>query len=114
MGVTVYAVSDASGETAERVVRSALVQFGDAPATVVRRGNVRTQKRLRAVVREASAGNPVIVHTLVSNELRRLMPAECRRLDVDSLDLMGPVLDRPATHLGLTPKEKPGLFRQLV
>jgi len=114
VGVVVYAVSDASGETAERVVKSALVQFEGAPAEIIRRMNVRTPKRLRAVVREAAGGNSVIVHTLVSNTLRRLMLAECRAHGVDSLDLMGPVLDRLATHLKLTPREKPGLFKQLV
>jgi regulator of PEP synthase PpsR (kinase-PPPase family) len=56
----------------------------------------------------------VIVHTLVSNDLRRFMLAECRSQGVDSLDLMGPVLDRLATHLKLTPQEKPGLLKQLV
>ena len=35
-------------------------------------------------------------------------------LGVEALDLMGPVLDRLATSLGLTPQEKPGLFKQLV
>ena len=114
MNVTVFAVSDATGETAERVVRSALVQFEDAPAVLVRRGNVRTTKQLRAIVREAAGKNSVIVHTLVSNELRRAMLAECRSRGVDALDLMGPVLDRLATHLELTPQEKPGLLKQLI
>lgn len=114
MRVVVFAVSDSTGETAERVVQSALVQFEGAPARVVRRGNVRTRKQLRAVVREAASHDSVIVHTLVSNDLRRFMLAECRSQGVDSLDLMGPVLDRLATHLKLTPQEEPGLLRQLV
>lgn len=114
MEVVVFAVSDSTGETAERVVRSALVQFEGAPARVIRRGSVRTRKRLREVVREAASHDSVIVHTLVSNDLRRFMLAECRSQGVDSLDLMGPVLDRLATHLKLTPQEKPGLFRQLA
>jgi regulator of PEP synthase PpsR (kinase-PPPase family) len=114
MRLTVFAVSDASGETAERVVQSALVQFGEAVAAVVKRGAVRTPRQLRAVVREASATNSIVVHTLVSNELRGRMLDECRSRGVDSLDLMGPLLDRLATHLKLRPQEKPGLFGQLV
>jgi hypothetical protein len=114
MSVVVFAVSDSSGATAERVVQSALVQFEDAPATVIRRGSVRTAARLRTVVQEAAGHNSIVVHTLVSNELRRLMLAECRAHGVDSLDLMGPILDRLATHLKLTPREKPGLFKQLA
>ncbi|MFB3060034.1 MAG: kinase/pyrophosphorylase, partial [Candidatus Binatia bacterium] len=48
--LTIFVVSDATGETAERVVRSALVQFEEAPARVIRRGQVRTATQLRAVV----------------------------------------------------------------
>ncbi|MDA2933401.1 kinase/pyrophosphorylase [Acidobacteria bacterium AH-259-D05] len=110
----IFVVSDATGKTAERVVRSALVQFVEAPASVVRRGHVRTPDQLRAVVQEATGHDSVIVHTLVSDELRSLMLAESRSHGVDAMDLMGPVLDRLATHLKLTPQEKPGLFSQLV
>jgi regulator of PEP synthase PpsR (kinase-PPPase family) len=112
--LTIYVVSDATGETVERVVRSALVQFGEAPASVVRRGHVRTPEQLRAVVQEAVGHDSLILHTLVSDELRRLMLAESRSRGVDAMDVMGPVLDRLARHLRLTPQEKPGLFQQLV
>jgi len=112
--LTIFVVSDATGETAERMVRSALVQFKGAPASVIRRGRVRTPKQVRAVVQEAAEQESLIVHTLVSNELRRRMLAESRVRGVNSMDLMGPVLDRLATHLKLTPRQKPGLFKQLV
>ena len=112
--LTILVVSDATGETAERMVRSALVQFETREAAVLRRGQVRTRAGVRAVVKEAAACKAIIVHTLVSDELRDLMLAQARRNGLDSMDLMGPVLDRLAHHLRLTPKEKPGLFRQLV
>ena len=112
--LTIFVVSDATGETAERMVRSALVQFKGAPANVIRRGHVRTLKQVRAVVQEAAQQESLIVHTLVSNDLRRLMLAESRLRGVHSMDLMGPVLDRLATHLKLTPRQKPGLFKQLA
>jgi hypothetical protein len=110
----IFVVSDATGETAERVVRAGLVQFADAPVTIVRRKNVRTPEQIRGVVQEAAAGPAILVHTLVSDELRRLILEECRLAGVDGLDMLGPMLDRLAKHLKLTPREKPGLFRQLV
>ena len=112
--LTLFAVSDASGETVEQVARAALVQFGDAPVRLVRRGQVRTEEQVRAVVQEATDGDSIILHTLVSDELRRLMLAESRLHGVDSLDAIGPVLERIAVHLKLTPREKPGLLRQLT
>jgi regulator of PEP synthase PpsR (kinase-PPPase family) len=111
--LSVFVVSDATGETAERVVRSALVQFEGAQTTVVRRGEVRTETQVTQVVAEAAGQQAVILHTLVSDDLRRRMLAECRRHGVDSMDLMGPILDRLAMHLHLTPREMPGLFKQL-
>ena len=112
--LTILVVSDSTGETAERVTRAALVQFGDAPVEVVRRGGVRSDAQVRAVVREAAASGALLLHTLVSDESRRLMLQECRVHGVDSMDLMGPVLERLAHRLDLTPQEKPGLFQQLV
>jgi len=110
----IFVVSDATGDTAERVVRAGLVQFQDAPVTLVRRRNVRSPEQAAAVVREAAAGDSILVHTLVSDTLRRVVLEECRLQGIDALDMLGPVLERLANHLRLTPQEKPGLFHQLV
>jgi regulator of PEP synthase PpsR (kinase-PPPase family) len=110
----VFVVSDATGGTAERVVRAALVQFEEAPVTVLRRTNVRTAEQVQSIVEEAAGESSVLLHTLVSDKLRRLMLSESRTHGVDALDMLGPVLERLAGHLGLTPQEKPGLFKQLV
>ena len=109
----VFIVSDATGGTAERIVQSALVQFEGATVELVRRSPVRTSEQVRAVVREAAGSQSLIVHTLVSDELRRLMLTESRLHGVDCLDVLGPMLDRLAVHLRLTSQQKPGLFRQL-
>jgi [pyruvate, water dikinase]-phosphate phosphotransferase / [pyruvate, water dikinase] kinase len=110
----IFIVSDATGDTAERVVRAALVQFENAAVTVVRRKNVRTAEQIRSLVGEAKSHNSVVFHTLVSDGLRRLMLEQCRLGGVDALDMLGPVLERLANHLSLTPAEKPGLFHQLT
>jgi regulator of PEP synthase PpsR (kinase-PPPase family) len=113
--LTIFVVSDATGETVERMARSALVQFKNAPATVERRGEVRTRRQVRAIVREAAqARSALIIHTLVSHDLRHTMLSEARLHGVDAMDLMGPMLDRFATHLKSTPQQKPGLFKQLA
>jgi [pyruvate, water dikinase]-phosphate phosphotransferase / [pyruvate, water dikinase] kinase len=110
----VYVVSDATGETAERVVRSALVQFEGAPVAITRCGGVRTAEQVRAVVAEAALRESLVLHTLVSDHLRTVMLREARIHGVDAMDLLGPVLDRLATRLGVSPLEKPGLLSQLV
>jgi [pyruvate, water dikinase]-phosphate phosphotransferase / [pyruvate, water dikinase] kinase len=111
--LTLYVVSDATGDTAQRMVRATLVQFQDAPVRMVRRANVRTLRQIRDIVHEAGADEALIIHTLVSDELRRQMRSESRQCGVDSLDLMGPILERLTTHLKVEPQEKPGLFQEL-
>jgi len=112
--LTVFVVSDATGETVERMARSALVQFEDAEVSVIRRAQVTTPDQVRAVMQEAAAGDSIVVYTLVSDDLRRLMLAEARLRGVDSLDVLGPLLERLAIHLRLTSRQKPGLFKQLA
>ena len=109
----VFLVSDSTGKTAERVVRAALAQFGNVPVKLVRRGNIRTSDQVSAVIGQAADTDSIIVHTLVSNELRRQLVAESRLRGIDVWDAIGPILDRIATHLKITPQEEPGLFEQL-
>ena len=106
--LTVYVVSDSTGDTAQQMVGAALAQFQDAPVRLARRTHVRTLRQVRAVVHEARGGQAIIIHTLVADELRRAMQAESRLHNVDALDLMGPILERLATHLKIAPQEKPG------
>ncbi len=114
--LNVYVLSDSTGETATRLVNAALTQFQDAPVEIIRRANVRTEEQVRSVVREAAGQDDgsLLLYSLVSAQLRRLVLEEGRLNNVDSLDVLGPVLERLATHLSLMPQEKPGLYRQLL
>lgn len=112
--LTVFVVSDATGDTAQRMLKAALVQFQDAPVRLVRRGHIQKPRQVHQVVHDARSCESIIVHTLVSDELRRVMRAECRTHGVDALDIMGPILDRLAIHLKIIPQEKPGLFQELT
>lgn len=107
-------VSDATGRTAEMVVRAALVQFQGAEVHLRIRPHVRTVEAVRAVVRAASKVRGLIVHTLVSPELRSVMLTEGRAGEVPTIDLLGPLLLRLEDLLRLQPTAKPGLFRDLT
>jgi len=113
--LTIYAVSDATGETAESVAIAALVQFRNPRITVERRGQVRTVKQVRAVVeRAAQSDEALILYTLVSDALRRAMRAAARRHGVEALDLLGPVLGRLMVRLKKKPMRRPGVFKHLA
>ncbi len=112
--ITIFVVSDATGDTAQRMVRAALVQFQNAPVRLVRRAHVQKPRQVHQVVHEARDCRAIIIHTLVSDELRRVMRAESRTHGVDALDIMGPILERLTVHLAVAPQEKPGLFQDLT
>jgi regulator of PEP synthase PpsR (kinase-PPPase family) len=103
--LTIYAVSDYTGEAAAHLVRSALLQFEGRPAVVATRGGVRTEKQVLEVVRDAAARDSVILHTIVAPVLRRTMVNECRTYGVDAIDLLGPLLDRVVAHVRTSPGE---------
>jgi regulator of PEP synthase PpsR (kinase-PPPase family) len=109
--IKIYTVSDATGATAERVVRAALVQFEASDVEVSRRGEVQTPEQIREIVDEAAREHGFIVHTIVVDELRRIMLREGRSKDVATIDLMGPLLARLTGLLDVEPKMKPGGFR---
>jgi len=113
IGRRVVVVSDATGRTAEMVVRAALVQFQGANVQLHLRPHVRTAAGVRAAVQEASKLPALIVHTLVSQELRNLMLTEGRARGVPTIDLLGPLLLRLEDLLRLQPMAKPGLFREM-
>lgn len=109
----VFVVSDGTGGTAGRALNAALTQFQGVKAEIELRPAVRTEQQIRDVVEEAAQVGGFIVHTLVSNELRRVMLRTGRLHNVETIDLMGPLLSRLSHQLAVSPVEKPGLFQQL-
>lgn len=112
-GGQIVVASDATGHTAEVVVRAALAQFRGAEVQVHLRRNVRTPQDVRETVREAGQLGGLIVHTLVSQDMRSLMLTEARAQHVPTIDLLGPLLLRLEDLLALQPLATPGLFRDV-
>ena len=68
-------VSDSTGETAEKVVRAALLQFPQAGAVIRLHTRVRTKETARAILERASREGALVVFTVVSPELREYIHA---------------------------------------
>ena len=107
----IYAVSDATGTTAERVVRAALVQFDDHQIEITQYGSVRTSEQIRDIVTEAARTGGFVVHTFVFENLRHAMLTEGRAQNVTTIDLMGPLLARLSDLLATPPRSEPGIFQ---
>ncbi|PWB78250.1 MAG: kinase/pyrophosphorylase [Candidatus Methylomirabilota bacterium] len=109
----ILALSDATGATAEMVVRAALAQFQVAEVDIRRLPNIRTVDEVRCAIDVAHANHAIIVHTLVSEALRQAVLREGRERGVETIDLIGPLLLRLSDQLRVAPLLQPGLFRQL-
>ncbi|MBM3436164.1 MAG: kinase/pyrophosphorylase [Bacteroidetes bacterium] len=109
----IIVVSDGTGRTAQQALDAALTQFENAQVEILVRAGVRTRLQVLEVVDEALKKKAFIAHTLVSDEMRSLMLETARKLNVETIDIMGPLLLRLSHQFANAPAEKPGLFHEL-
>jgi regulator of PEP synthase PpsR (kinase-PPPase family) len=106
----IYLLSDATGETAEKMVMAALTQFRDKPVRLKRINNVRTKNQVYEALDEALGNRGLVVYTIVNRDLAQLVHDECEGLGLINIDLLTPLLMKVAHCLRLSPKETPGLL----
>jgi hypothetical protein len=109
---TIFVVSDATGETAEKVVRAALRQFDVSAVPVDLRiySNLRSTAELENVVSEAAASKALLVFTIVRAEFREALRSQCEHKGVPSVDLIGTLMGAMAGFFGVQPRGVPGLL----
>lgn len=109
----VFVLSGGSGASGRQIAETALAQFRKLRVPVVVRDRIRTAEQAEAAVREAKAAGGIVVHTLVDGALRDSVVRLCGERGIASVDLMGPLLLRLATHCDAEPVGQPGLYRML-
>jgi regulator of PEP synthase PpsR (kinase-PPPase family) len=106
--VELHIVSDATGETATRVVAALEAQFPDQAFEEVRHPRAETVDDLLLAVNRAKGRPAVMVYTIVKPELREAMRALCRRAKLHYCDVVGPPLASIAKVSGMAAQMKPG------
>ena len=101
----IFVASDGTGRTAQQAVAAALTQFEDQPVEIIRFREIRSQEQVRNLVKYAAEVKALIVHTLVTDKLREHLIRMARLHNVETLDLMGPLLDRLSDQLSSHPSE---------
>jgi len=109
----VFIVSDGTGRTAEQLLKSALVQFESTQVQTHICKNVRNEDQILKIIRKAHKIGGLIIHTLVSRELRHLLLYQGRLHDLLTIDVMGPLLGQLSNQFENLPSEKPGIFNRL-
>jgi regulator of PEP synthase PpsR (kinase-PPPase family) len=111
--VELHIVSDATGETATRLVAALEAQFPEQPFEEVRHPHVETVDDLRLVVDRAKGRPAVVVYTIVKPELREAMRDFCKRAKVHYCDILGPPLAAIAKVAGQAARMSPGVRHPL-
>ncbi|MDH4101212.1 MAG: kinase/pyrophosphorylase [Nitrospirota bacterium] len=108
-----YIISDGTGETAERVVRAALLQFRHRNVALKRIPNIRTEEQMAQVLGEAAEKKAMVAYTIVSSERREIFIHEAERLAIPTVDVIGPTMFTLSEFFETSPEEKPGLFPEI-
>lgn len=89
---SLYVLSDGTGETATLMLKAALVQFKEADLDFYRYKNVRKKEQLLSILDHLPDPNGLLVHTLVSKDLRKTLKENCQTRGLLNVDLLGPLL----------------------
>ncbi len=107
-----YAISDSIGETAEMVVRAAVSQF-ETSADIIRIPYIHSIQQIEDVVHEAKEGKCLICHTIVSEELKKVLETLAKQHGIWTVDILGPLMSAVKDISGEQPQLKAGLIHAL-
>lgn len=110
----IYLLSDSLGETAEQVIKSALLQFDNGQDyEVYRSPYIKNKREIKHVLMQATRTQAIVGYTLVDEELRRYVREKSKDLKIESVDIIGPMLEGMERLFDRKPKMTPGLNHQL-
>ncbi|HEC90295.1 MAG TPA: kinase/pyrophosphorylase [Alphaproteobacteria bacterium] len=104
----IHLVSDSTGETVSMVARACLVQFDDAEPTEHIWSMVRTQARIKKVLKSIKANPGIILYTLVDDAMRRGLEEGCREIKVPCISLLDPTVEAIGAYIGAEIHAEPG------
>jgi hypothetical protein len=106
--INLHLVSDSTGETLNSIARATLARF-DEPHVVHHRWSlIRSRLQLDRVLEGIQAEPGPVLFTLVDRSLRHALEEHCRRLGVEMLSPLEPVMELLQNSLGEQAREKRG------
>jgi [pyruvate, water dikinase]-phosphate phosphotransferase / [pyruvate, water dikinase] kinase len=89
---TIFVVSDGTGETAEKMLRAALLQFPAPDVRLKMYSRVRREEDVRELVARAQEVSALLVFTVVNREQRELLHRLTYEHGVEAVDLIGALI----------------------
>jgi [pyruvate, water dikinase]-phosphate phosphotransferase / [pyruvate, water dikinase] kinase len=113
--IRIFVVSDSVGELGENSVKAVMSQFRPnfEQVEIKKFPYIINTSQIDFIVKEAMNEGAAIVYTLVEKELRNILYTRCVENNIQSIDLIGPMIDLVQTSVNEEPLEKPGLVHKL-
>lgn len=106
-------LSDSTGETAEKVVRAALLQFPGSGTQIRLHTRVRSLEGARAILERSAADHALVLFTVVAPEMREFIHQSSYELKVDAVDLIGSLIAKIGSFLEQKPINLPSAMLPL-
>jgi hypothetical protein len=103
-----FILSDATGDTAEKVVAAALKQFESADLSIEIFPRVRNPHEIEDLVERAAEQGALLVHTIVDPRQREALQRLCADAGIADVDLIGGLVATLGNHLHISPRATPG------
>lgn len=106
--LTIFAVSDSIGETAEQVAVAAASQFGD-DVEVKRIPYVKTLEDVEELIKEIELCEKVmVVSTIITVNVREYLTQKGAEKNISVLNVLGPIINVASTIINKIPNYNPG------
>lgn len=111
--ITIFIISDSSGETALTVAQTAVSQFPTVQASYQRFPFIQTDSILDGILNLAKKQRAMIFHTLVNAKLSKKVREFATTNQLQQFDCIQPAMAVMQNATGLTPEGVPGLVHNL-
>jgi regulator of PEP synthase PpsR (kinase-PPPase family) len=106
--LNLHLVSDATGETLNAIARATTAQFEHVDIIYHRWSLIRTRFQLHRVLEGIETEPGPVLSTLVDKALRADLELTCGRLQVPLVNVLDPVMNLLAEHIGAQAAARPG------
>ncbi|PTE71949.1 kinase/pyrophosphorylase [Staphylococcus devriesei] len=113
--IKIIIASDSIGETAELVARACVSQFNpkECKHEFLRYPYIESFENIDEVIQVAHDKNAIIVYTLVKPEIKTYMQQKIKEYNLQSIDIMGPLMNLLNESYDENPYNQPGRVHRL-
>src|SRR5690625_3035219 len=104
---SVYVLSDSVGETAELVIKAGLSQFTNGNYKIQRVPYVEDKATIDETLEIVKDEAGIIGYTLVDPELREYVNKRAEQLEIEAIDIMGPMMEAMERTFKNAPRLEP-------